>query len=81
MPTALQKQTYANPRMTEWQVDRAKRSAAHISGLVISWQVVGKGKMRQPALDIAGLQKVTATPWAGQINQLVDQAIALLGDA
>ncbi len=62
----------------DWQVDRASRSAQHSSGLVVSWQTIGKGAARQPALDIAGLEKVTASVWAGQVNVLVEQAIALL---
>ncbi len=62
----------------DWQLDRAKRSALHVSGLVVSWQVVGKGDARQPALDIGGMSKVTSSPWAGQINERVEQAIALL---
>ena len=62
----------------EWQLDRVKRSAQHSSGLVVSWQTIGKGPSRQPALDIAGLEKVTASVWAGQVNVLVEQAIALL---
>lgn len=62
----------------QWQVNAATRSARHSSGLVVSWQTIGKGAARQPALDIAGLEKVTASPWAGQVNVLVEQAIALL---
>ena len=64
--------------IAEWQLDRSKRSAQHISGLVVSWQTIGKGAQRQPALDIGGLEKVTASPWAGKVNVLVEQAIALL---
>lgn len=70
----------ARPRASaqEWQIDRAKQSAQHVSGLVVSWQTIGKGAARQPALDIAGLEKVTASGWSGQVNVLVEQAIALL---
>lgn len=70
--------TASRANAQEWQIDRAKQSAQHVSGLVVSWQTIGKGAARQPALDIAGLEKVTASVWAGQVNLLVDQAIALL---
>ncbi len=62
----------------DWQVDRNKRIAKHVSGLIVSWQTVGRGDALQPALDIAGLEKVTATQWAQKVNVLVEQAIALL---
>lgn len=70
--------TLARANAQEWQIDRVKQSAQHVSGLVVSWQTIGKGALRQPALDIAGLEKVTGSVWAGQVNLLVDQAIALL---
>lgn len=75
---ARQKENLTAARHAEWQVDRAKRSATHISGLIVSWQVVGKGAARLPALDLAGLEKAAVSPWAAQINTLVEQAIALL---
>ncbi len=62
----------------DWQVDRNKRIAKHVSGLIVSWQNVGRGDTLQPALDIAGLEKVTGTQWAQKVNVLVEQAIALL---
>lgn len=65
----------ANPN---WQVDIARGQARHVSGLVVQWQMLRQGAGRFPALDIGGLQKLNGTPWASQVNTLVDEAIALL---
>lgn len=62
-------------RQADWQIDRARNAARHVSGLVVQWQASPTG---QPALDIGGLGKVKGTSWAGQIARLVDEAITLL---
>ena len=62
----------------EWQMDSARMMARHVSGLVVTWQAPARGRHGQPALDIAGIQKVTTGPWATQIEVLLKQAITLL---
>ena len=62
----------------DWQVDRARNSARHVSGLTVAWQVERQGAVSAPSLDIGGLSKLKASAWAERLEALIEEAIILL---
>jgi hypothetical protein len=73
LSTAIQ-----TPAAQAWQVDRARRTATHISGLAVQWHAVKEQTSRVPALDISGIGKIKNSVWANQLDGLINEAIALL---
>lgn len=61
----------------EWEIDRAKKVARHISGLTVQFD---RTKGKPTALDILGLEKLSGTGWHDRANILIEQGIALLDD-
>lgn len=61
----------------EWEIDRDKKIARHVSGLSVQFD---RTKGKPTALDILGLEKLAGTGWHARANILIEQGIALLDD-
>lgn len=63
-------------KISDWSVNPSFQSAEHKTGLVI--RLERSSKNRKAFIDIQGIQKLSGTEWAAQVNVLVEQGISLI---